>query len=112
MQTPEEFVRELAGLARVDKPWGYGEHDEHGPIAAVEADRAAVALAAKRELLDELQYAMRCRQSGKGAWIGPLDALALAVDDILDKNGRKLWGLSKIGRWVIPDSYSAKGIGG
>jgi hypothetical protein len=44
METAEEFVRELTKQARVDKPWGYGDHDEHGVIAMVEARDAAAKL--------------------------------------------------------------------
>jgi hypothetical protein len=71
-------------------------------VARLQARDNATRLA----LLDELAYALRRRQSGEGIRIGPLDALALAVDDILEKNGRKLWGLSKVRRWAIPDKYT------
>ena len=50
METAEEFARELAELARVMNPWGYGEHDWHAPIVAIEARGNATRLA----LLDEL----------------------------------------------------------
>ncbi len=98
METAEEFVRGLQECVRVAPPDGaYFAPDE--TQRRVEARDNATRLA----LLEELAYALRRRQSGEGIWIGPLDALALAVDDILEKNGRKLWGLSRVRRWAIAE---------
>lgn len=65
METAEEFVKELSNLCRVMNPWGYGDHDWHAPIAAVESRDAAVALAAKRELLEELHAEAKEQRKAK-----------------------------------------------
>jgi hypothetical protein len=80
LEMAEEFARRLLGRCCDDAGWG--DKDALSAATFVEADRKAVALRAKRELLDELlKQAEVHSHTGHGSGL----ACALAIVDMQER---------------------------
>ena len=89
IETAEEFARKLVThladtlIAPRMKP----AEAKSVAISMIEADRAAVTWAARRDLLEEMRLAMNAYMKGKGIYVDPGEALAVAYDAAVAKYG-------------------------